>query len=561
MFKLKSTIVFTLLALSANAWADPSSFTHSSGAKVIDINTPNASGLSHNLYKDFNVSSKGTILNNSVDNITVTSVGNVSNNANLVDGAAKVILNEVISNQSSSLNGFIEVAGQKADVIIANPNGISCSGCSFINAGGTTLTTGTSVLNEDGSLAGFSVKKGTITIDSKGLSHADNYVDLMANAIKINGQIAADTVRVTGGGFDYDYRTGSTTSHGDTPGLRDLLFPSYSIDVAKLGGIKANQIQLVGNSLGFGVRNAGNILAENTLVVNSLGQLNNSGVLSNTQGMTRLMSVQDFNNSGTINAGRSLSAMSYSNVTNSGTIDAPLAQLYFMGNQLTNTGKVTANVAQIISIDEKMAMAQGKITNNGTIKGQIASLSGGEISQSANGHQSGELSLNVNGTVINNKGKMSGGTVTIGGTSLTNDGIIFANSNLSINTNTLLLDGRTNSKGMDINNNNWMQGDTITIGSKNLTNDGMITAARNLSITASQKLTNTNNGLISAGNRVTLTADKIENQTRCTAGIFRCSNGVIKANTLAINSPKLKRIQDLNGNVEAMVIELNKPAE
>lgn len=143
MFKFKFTYVALAAALSSSyVYADPTVWTHSSGATVVDIETPNAAGVSHNMYRDFNVSNKGMILNNSSSDLTHDTLGNIAKNNNLANGGASVILNEVTSNKSSSLNGFIEVAGQKADVIIANPNGISCSGCSFINTDRAVLTTG-----------------------------------------------------------------------------------------------------------------------------------------------------------------------------------------------------------------------------------------------------------------------------------------------------------------------------------------------------------------------------------------------------------------------------------
>ena len=35
----------------------------------------------------------------------------------------------------SRLKGYVEVAGKKADVVIANPSGIQCDGCGVINGG------------------------------------------------------------------------------------------------------------------------------------------------------------------------------------------------------------------------------------------------------------------------------------------------------------------------------------------------------------------------------------------------------------------------------------------
>jgi filamentous hemagglutinin family protein len=66
----------------------------------------------------------------------------VAGNPWLAKGEAKVILNEVNSRDPSNLNGMIEVAGKKAQVVIANPAGITCNGCGFINANRATLTTG-----------------------------------------------------------------------------------------------------------------------------------------------------------------------------------------------------------------------------------------------------------------------------------------------------------------------------------------------------------------------------------------------------------------------------------
>ena len=96
------------------------------------------------MYREFNVDSNGVVLNNSASDLTHATLGNIAKNNNLTNGSASVILNEVTSNRASSLNGFIEVAGQRADVVIANPNGISCSGCSFINTNKAVLTTGES---------------------------------------------------------------------------------------------------------------------------------------------------------------------------------------------------------------------------------------------------------------------------------------------------------------------------------------------------------------------------------------------------------------------------------
>lgn len=192
MFKFKVSYLALTAALGSSfVYADPTTYTHLSGTKVIDIEKPNAVGVSHNLYRDFNVDSNGMILNNSPDDLAHNTLGNIAKNNNLSNGSASVILNEVISNKSSTLNGFIEVAGQKADVIIANPSGISCSGCSFINTNKSVLTTGKVALSDTGAIASYTVTGGKLTIGQNGMDATNSYAVLLADAIAINGPVTA----------------------------------------------------------------------------------------------------------------------------------------------------------------------------------------------------------------------------------------------------------------------------------------------------------------------------------------------------------------------------------
>ncbi|KAA5621345.1 filamentous hemagglutinin N-terminal domain-containing protein, partial [Pseudomonas aeruginosa] len=87
--------------------------------------------------------------------VSHSTFGNIARNNNLTAGSASVILNEVTSKNASSLKGFIEVNGQKADVVIANPNGITCSGCSFVNTNKAILTTGKVNMTDDGAIGSY----------------------------------------------------------------------------------------------------------------------------------------------------------------------------------------------------------------------------------------------------------------------------------------------------------------------------------------------------------------------------------------------------------------------
>ncbi|SUU36073.1 heme utilization or adhesion protein [Actinobacillus seminis] len=76
-----------------------------------------------------------------------------------------MILNEVNSSNPSQLKGYVEAAGKKADVIIANPSGIHCASCGVINSGCTTFTTGKPHI-KDGQVDSFTVEKGLDVISN-----------------------------------------------------------------------------------------------------------------------------------------------------------------------------------------------------------------------------------------------------------------------------------------------------------------------------------------------------------------------------------------------------------
>jgi filamentous hemagglutinin family protein len=88
----------------------------------------------HNQFSDYNVGQQGVILNNATSRTQSTQLGGIIlGNQNLNGTAASVILNEVNGGSPSQLRGYTEVAGQSAHVIVANPYGITCNGCGFIN--------------------------------------------------------------------------------------------------------------------------------------------------------------------------------------------------------------------------------------------------------------------------------------------------------------------------------------------------------------------------------------------------------------------------------------------
>ncbi|WBL74113.1 DUF637 domain-containing protein [Serratia liquefaciens] len=219
---------------------------------VVNIATPNGAGISHNVYKDFNVGTPGAVLNNATQG-GKTQLGviieNAKGNPNLKGKAAELIINEVTGGSRSELQGKLEVFGNKANVMIANPNGITCDGCGFINAPGVTLTTGKPQFDKQGALEALEVKKGGVTIGGKGLdgSGAD-YVDILSRATELNGKINAKKLSLTQGTNRISFKDGTVK-----PIAGDGAKPQLAVDTKALGGMYANKIRLVATEDGVGV--------------------------------------------------------------------------------------------------------------------------------------------------------------------------------------------------------------------------------------------------------------------------------------------------------------------
>ncbi len=245
--------------------AAPTVLQTASGLPLVDIVTPSAAGVSRNQFQQFDIHAQGAILNNGRTASLTQTGGWVAANPWLATGAAKVILNEIRSSNPSALNGTLEIAGSKAELIIANPAGITCNGCGFINASRLQLATGTPQL-DDGRVSGFTIGDGSISIDGKGMNASQvDYTTLISRAVSINAKLWANQLTL---------RLGQAAADNNSP---SVMPPSFALDVAQLGGMYAGKIWLIGNEHGVGVRNAGTVAATDELIVTVDGRLENRG--------------------------------------------------------------------------------------------------------------------------------------------------------------------------------------------------------------------------------------------------------------------------------------------
>lgn len=246
---------------------------------VVNIQAPTAAGLSQNQYSKFNVTQGGLILNNAdgLNNLTVETklAGQILANQNLTHSAL-VILNEVMTNNASILNGFIEVAGTKADVLVANYNGITCATCGFINAGRATLTTGLPVVT-NGALTGLNVTQGVITINGSGMNAGGaDLLDLLARKVTVDGPINATALEIHTGAAQWNYASDTKTTQAGAGST-----PDYAIDASALGGMYANTIKLIASEAGVGVRMLGEVAAASgDFTLDAAGKISIKGKMS-----------------------------------------------------------------------------------------------------------------------------------------------------------------------------------------------------------------------------------------------------------------------------------------
>ena len=334
------------------------------GMTVVNINTPNDKGLSHNQYDAFNVDHKGLILNNANRPVNTELAGYIMGNPNLVGPTANTILNEVTGTGATSMNGALEVAGNKAHVIIANPNGISVNNGTFINANSATLTTGNPIIN-NGSITGYQVQQGSITVGEKGLNASKTArTDLLAEAVQLNGKVwAKDAQVVTGKNAVSVDSSGKVTNVHKTGESSQV-----GLDVAAIGGMYANSMYLVGTNDGFGVNNQGVLSAQNKLTVDSTGKLQNTGTIAATEADITTKSFEQMNRGKLYVDTAKITTDSVIQKGNTETKEAPvmIAQkdLSIATNSIVNTD------GSVIKAEGKLQLGK-TMDSTGTVSGKI----------------------------------------------------------------------------------------------------------------------------------------------------------------------------------------------
>lgn len=493
--KILAAVMAATLTLSATpVWPEvaPANgnttvFNHPSGVPVVNIAKPNSSGLSHNQYDVFNVPMQGTVLNNATS-VTMTQLaGTVPINTNLGGQAAKIILNEVVSANRSQLNGFLEVAGQQADVIIANPYGITCTGCGFINTPRVTLSTGAPTFASDGSLSGFLVNAGDVLINGNGLNAKNqNILDVVARSVLLDAQLNGNDVQLIAGQNNVDYNARTATPAVAATGAA----PSYSIDSTALGGLYANRIRLIATENNVGVRMLGEMAATaDDLVLTSSGKIELRNKASAARDVVVTYTGTNPGDAAAITLGGNANSLSAGrNLTVSG------------GGLTLEGGKLGADAALLLNVDSLTETAAGQRFAGTTLNvdaGVVALNGGSWDAGTALAFMTDSLSVGANGAGFyasrNGSGTLSLTTVS---------------ADLDLAAATLKNNGNINlasAAGLDLAiNGNVQSGSNINLSAASvLQNSGKLLAEQNITLRSSNAvgtLAATLGGEVRAGN-------------------------------------------------------------
>ncbi|MFK8400298.1 hemagglutinin repeat-containing protein [Pseudomonas sp. BGr12] len=511
------------LAVDAAAGGNTHLGAAGNGVPVVNIATPNGAGLSHNKFSDYNVGQNGLILNNATGKTQSTQLGGIIvGNPNLKGGAANKILNEVTGANPSQLRGYTEVAGQAAHVIVANPHGITCNGCGFINTPRATLTTGKPLMDGD-RLRGYDVDGGEISVEGAGLnaSNLDQF-ELITRSAKLNADLYAQQLAVVTGRNQVDAETLAATAKADDGSAK----PQLAIDSSALGGMYAGAIRLVGTEQGVGVKLAGNMAASGgDIQIDANGQL----TLARTSAAGNLRAkASDIAVTGPAYAGGVAELNASGQLSNSQSLAAG-QRVALTAAQVSNSGVVEAGVNP-----DNSRNAQGDVA----ITAQTLRNSGSVVA-------SRNLDANASGTLDNQGGALKGATTRVSAASLDNrQGRLLASDQLTLNAARL-----DNRNGQAVANRLQVSGGALdnrlglfsaeqsldfTLDSLDNSGKGTLVSNGTLQARVQHKLDNQADGLLSAKGALGVQAGNLDNRGGLVVGDAGVTLSVASLNNSAL---------------------------
>ena len=529
---LRKTITFIMLLLfSFNIFAevvpDPASIgtratKTASGIDQLDIAAPNKNGTSYNSLKELQVSEQGLILNNNKDIVANTKIaGYVARNRNLDNSiAANLIITEVTGKNRTNINGTVEVAGKRADLVMANRNGVYVNGGNFLNTDRVTLTTG-SLEMKNGDLVAINVSQGQIGIGEKGLNALNlTELELLGKTIDVSGVIKASKetrLLVSAGGQTYEYKTKEVKSKGET-------YKGIAIDGKSVGSMYAGKIDIISNDKGAGVNTKGDLVSVDDIVITANGDITTAQVDSGKD--LKYKTTQKVKMNGKTTVAKKVKVKARETEINAKVVTGYLEKA--LGKKSLDIESEKTNITAKIEAQGKIKINANQIQNSGEIFAtEKINIAGNKLNNN-NGEIRSNQKIEINAKETSNvKGY------------ILSDGLTKEDVKKEENKNTEnIAEVKNKEKGINItgdldNTEGVIRGRKVSLGNVTGNNKGKIDSLGTLSFNG--KIIVNKGGLIT-GNIQELNADKLEND-----GGKLLSTGKIRG--------RVKEISNKNGEI------------
>ena len=559
---------FSQVVVDPNAQNKPSVSQSQNGTQVINITGPNQSGVSHNKFTDYNVGVDGIIINNSLTSGQSQIGGQVGGNSNLNGAPAKLILNEVTGGNISNILGQTEIFGGAADFILANPNGITCRGCGFINTPRATLTTGKPQIDPNtGDLLGFDVSGGRIEIFQRDVNGEQigvdarqvDFFDIISRSVFLDGKILGNKeVGLFAGLNSFDYKSRKITASKAGDGSLEL-----GIDSTLLGGAYANKLTMVSTEKGVGIRAPRDMkAAQGGISLTADGKI----IFGKASSKGRIKAVS---RSGGIQVDEKIWSETALELTAEGNVD--LLENAFASSK----GKVTIKTSSAIEVAKGGFVGSGFEEDGTSLSEGVLTIEAANLNNQGSLQAGVEIQIELTGDGISTNGGeiISGQTLAlISGSFFVNQtgGLLVGDKIVSLDIAQFINEGSLSSDG------------DIKINSDDVVNWGKIASGNNTDITVKNDFANAEGGEVTAGGDLNITAGndiknvkgtlaaqgdvklKAENEVANLSGTLSGENVRIEATTfqnitLVARSGNLRDdydISDLTKVTEAMASEV-----
>lgn len=502
---------------------------------VININKANGNGISHNVFSNFDIYD-GVIFNNSLKDGNSVTGGFVQKNPNL-STSANTIINEITSKSASNISGALEIFGNKANLIIANENGLNVNNASFINTKGVSLSTG--LFNN----ANINVNSNAAINLSNDIKVDGDYFNVIARSMQVSANIKhfddnkiLNNINLIAGNNEVSLSDMANPKITATK-QKEKSDAEFAIDAKLVGSMYANNINFISTEEGLGVRHQGVIKSAKDVMIKANAKVQTNIIDAANQANIDANSIE----SNILNA-KNIKLNAKDDITNYGLILADDVKIN--ANDYINSNEVKAKDVNEVKLaaDNISINTKNNFINKANINStQNININTKNFDNKANISANENVNINLNDNSFKNSGKI---------TSQNNINLNALSSNLDINDNNAYAKNSLNINAkQDLNINSKLENPyNISLVAKNININNLLASNKTLSLVASNAIYN--KAYIFANDSLDFSAFSVKND-----GTFDSAKDIFIRTNILNNNAYI--FAENNLNINASVISNN----